>query len=454
MPLLRNYIEGTQLNRLKYDNFSVGKEPIVQKRIPTGINERGPSSNEISKRADDLKRIATVFTRSEGIKYALNESVLAQVRNKPTIPGVTEKQSLLSKFLDGTFSTVKVLGSTLAQVPLNGTGTHFVKGFADRSGYLPRSYAAEVNKGALVDTTDVESANLTINKNSRFNTGYFLNDQKKDLNEDIHTTPFEFKEKQGERKEFAKESRVSLGDISARTKEERKSPYEKNPIPGKFDEVNALSPTKERKSTGDPEEARDLAKFNFQIIEPGETGQQPNITYLYFRALLDDISDAHNGSWGAVNYLGRSETLYNYLNYDRTISLSFKVAAMTRHELKPIYQKLTWLVSSTAGNYSSGGFKRGTLTRLTVGSLFYELPGFIESVNLSWNNTYPWEIALNSPDPVTQQRSLDSDVQELPTVLDVQLNYTVIHDFNPQTGYNHYLTNSVTNPFFAKNEQI
>ena len=123
MSLIKNYIEGklTKLNQLKYGSFNVGREPIIQKTIPTGISEQGPSYNETSKRADDLARVVSLVTRPEGLRYLSNESMLGGIRTKGTAQ-VEGKQSLLGNLTGGTFNAVKALGSTLAQVPVNGTG--------------------------------------------------------------------------------------------------------------------------------------------------------------------------------------------------------------------------------------------------------------------------------------------------------------------------------------------
>ena len=56
MSILKNYIEGkTQLNKLKYGSFNVGNEPIIQKTIPTTIEDQGPKSTSGSKKGDDSK---------------------------------------------------------------------------------------------------------------------------------------------------------------------------------------------------------------------------------------------------------------------------------------------------------------------------------------------------------------------------------------------------------------
>ena len=116
---------------------------------------------------------------------------------------------------------------------------------------------------------------------------------------------------------------------------------------------------------------------------------------------------------------------------------------MTRHELKPIYNKLNNLISTTSPTYNKDGFMRGTFTKLTVGSFFYEIPGFIEALDLSWNTTYPWEIAMTEPDVPDS----DDDVQELPMVLDVSLSFRPVHSFRPETGNTPFLTRSDKKPF-------
>ena len=113
MPLLKNYIEGTQLNQLKYSSYNSGRGPIIQKKIPTGISETGNRGADFSKRADDLARITALMTRPEGLKYLSNEKTLSAV----PIKGAAQqegKKTLLGRLVGGTLNTVKVLGSTLA----------------------------------------------------------------------------------------------------------------------------------------------------------------------------------------------------------------------------------------------------------------------------------------------------------------------------------------------------
>ena len=447
MPILKNYIEGTQLNQLKYSSYSSGRGPIIQKKIPTKIGEKGNEFTEFGKRGDDLARITALMTRPEGLNYLSNEKGLSQVR----IKGKAQqggKQTLLGNIVGGTLNTAKVLGSTLLQVPLNGTGTHFVKGFGERAGYLGRSYAGIVKEGGSVGPSVTGGRYWGRKVGSQY--PEFTPDDVVSNAGPVRAKTF----KQFEKEKYHLEQRIGLGNISGKTAEERKSPYEKTPQIDKIDKKNFLNPRKKPLSQGfneetmQPGEARDMVKFRFEVITPGETAEKTDNVNLYFRALIDDFSDSYNSSWNEFNYVGRGETFYNYNNFNRGITVNFKVAAMTRHELAPIYRKLNYLASTTAPTYSDRGFMRGTFMKFTLGSYFYQLPGFVNSVDITWDNTYPFEIALNSPDPVTGERNNDNDVQELPMVLNVALSYTPIHTFTPQTGYYHYTTNSDINKFF------
>lgn len=62
--------------------------------------------------------------------------------------------------------------------------------------------------------------------------------------------------------------------------------------------------------------------------------------------------------------------------------------------MRPMYRKLNYLVSQTAGEYNKTRL-RGNFCRLTIGDYHSRLPGFFTNISLKWNKDYPWEIALN-----------------------------------------------------------
>jgi hypothetical protein len=76
--------------------------------------------------------------------------------------------------------------------------------------------------------------------------------------------------------------------------------------------------------------------------------------------------------------------------------MSFTVYAQSKAELIPMYKKLNYLASTLAPDYTSAGFMRGNLVRLTMGGYLYEQPGFISSLTYDIPQEAPWEISINA----------------------------------------------------------
>ena len=238
--------------------------------------------------------------------------------------------------------------------------------------------------------------------------------------------------------DIKRETRVNLGDQGRRKVEGFYTSYS-SVDPDAIDKLNALDISDTR--IDGTQSARDLAKLYFEIITPDGS------KFLHFRAFIDSIDDSYNADWQGNKYVGRAENFYTYGGFERDISISFKIAAATRSEMKPLYKKMVYLASSTAPTYGGQGFMRGTLARITVGSYFSQIPGVITSVKYNLIDDMPWEIAMQNPEAGT-----DDDVQELPMGLQCSVSFKAIHDFAPQTGLKHYFTNpnpvNGAKPFF------
>tara|TARA_R110000868_G_scaffold46_3_gene615 strand:+ start:18019 stop:19719 length:1701 start_codon:yes stop_codon:yes gene_type:complete len=553
--------KNTDLKSLKYGSMPLGSDkPYVTKNI--GDAPSSQIGSEISHRIDDVSRIAQMLVNKPGIKYLLNEALLQQVNvgqriKKAQQGGKSLVGAVLGQIGSTLLTTTKIVGSTLAQVPVNGTGTHFLKGFRTdtylRPGAnekIPGAFASffgaggvegaqyalrgetvptnvqtqfykegsTVNNGdiknpttgkpstlsydAKVFTEDYGTVNTNIvdnvplpegdaNRLAAYNatagqtitvtpTGSFYDPTTESLTPAGQSTftnvvsdeitprkkqeeePDEFsnistylnKEKNIPtfNKNVTKEHRIKLGDQGAAISDKKQEARRKNEYwfmsdtvnstgSLEVDSINALAPQTAKKVgesgkvTGD-REGRDLVKFRFHIITP----DQPE-TVLYFRAYLDSFADNYSGQWNPVKYLGRAEDFQIYSGFQRKISLSFKIAAATRVEMKPLYQKMVWLASATAPTYANDGqFMRGTITKITVGDYIYELPGVLNSVNYTWNTEYPWEIAMLEP----EGKQGDPEMQELPMVMDCSIDFTPIHTFTPTTGLNRFITAGTT----------
>jgi hypothetical protein len=265
------------------------------------------------------------------------------------------------------------------------------------------------------------------------NTARSLNEEVKSSEEKFDTNSVERKyyEQQkrrtinGTEKNVIKETRVNLGDQGRKKAAAYYTDYS-NTDELSVDKLNALDIQNSRPDGIN--EARDLAKFFFEIITPEGS------KFLNFRAFITSMDDNYNANWEAKKYVGRADDFYTYGGFSRDISVGFKIAAATRSEMKPLYRKMVYLASTTAPTYGDYKFMRGTVVRLSLGSYFNEIPGVITSVNYTWSTDYPWEIAMESPE------GGESGVQELPMVMDCSISFKPIHDFVPQTGLQHYIT--------------
>lgn len=172
---------------------------------------------------------------------------------------------------------------------------------------------------------------------------------------------------------------------------------------------------------------RDLVKFRIEAID---SDNPSNSTWMIFRSYLKNITDNPNPSWTNVKYVGRGEKFWMYESFSRTISLNFQVAALSAGEMEPMYQKMNFLYSNTAPDYDkNNNFLRGPLIKLTIGNYIYRELGFISSLQYSVSENTPWEIAITEPDPNGKNEIL---MYELPMIMDINMTFTVIHNFLPQ----------------------
>ena len=175
--------------------------------------------------------------------------------------------------------------------------------------------------------------------------------------------------------------------------------------------------------TDTKEDTQDLIKFVFEAI----SNDTPSFsTAIFFRAFLTaGITDNNSAQLNAFKYIGRGENFYTYQGFDRTIGFSFRVAAQSREELKPLYNKLNMLMGQVYPDYSpKQGIMRAPVIRVTIGDYLYRVPGFLESVNFTIDNNTPWEINL--------ENDQSGNVAQLPQVVDVSVSFKPILDVLPK----------------------
>ena len=224
------------------------------------------------------------------------------------------------------------------------------------------------------------------------------------------------------------EQRVNLGDAGAKNKT-------RSYVSGNnraLDKINAL-PLYKSSNVDTSKPINDLCKFRIGVID----NDNPSLkTYIHFRAFIDSMDDNYSAEWSSQKFAGRAENLYNYQGFDRKFNLSWTVAAQSKQELMPMYQKLNYLASVCAPDYSADGYMRGNLIELTVGGYLFNQVGIMTGINYTVPMESPWEIAINETSNTGVLKS-DQSVKELPFMIKVSgFNFIPIHNFVPNVQKN------------------
>lgn len=180
----------------------------------------------------------------------------------------------------------------------------------------------------------------------------------------------------------------------------------------------------------DKKAIRDLIKFRIEAVD----NDNPLYSvWLIFRAYITNMVDNMKATWNPYSYTGRGEIFYRYQDFKPSFSFDLMIAAQSRSEMKPLYQKLNYLKSLLAPDYNSNNKMRGSFVKLTVGDYMYRQPGFINDLDISIDDNYSWEIALQEPE---NERGVgtDSDMHELPMILKCSISFTPVFDFLPRKG--------------------
>ena len=269
-------------------------------------------------------------------------------------------------------------------------------------------------------------------------------------------------------------SRLNMGDPGARKQKNLKYINDVNGGAGQ-DKINLIPLyTSDGSDPIQDNLVRDMIKFCFEVVDNDSPSQTSPI---HFRAYVTDFSDNIGADWNGQKYMGRGENFYTYQGFTREVSFKLTVAAQSKQEMMPLYQKLNFLASSLHPDYNSDGFMRGNLHKLTIGEWFYRTPGILKSMNINIDNNYPWEIKYNEPETEKKQdaegktigfngkdfqkdgllgfdfngkyvstwqantaegsenfrtSNSDADMMELPQVLSIQFSFVPIHNNLPR----------------------
>ena len=141
---------------------------------------------------------------------------------------------------------------------------------------------------------------------------------------------------------------------------------------------------------------------------------------MIFRANIHGFTDSFSPEWNPISIMGRADKAYIYTGFERSVSFTFTAAATSREEMKPMWRKLNYLATYTMPDYNTGGRLLGPFMRMTIGNLFQNTPGFLESFSIS------------IPDEATWELGDDKDMLQLPMMAEVSVTFKVLADYRPQ----------------------
>ena len=153
--------------------------------------------------------------------------------------------------------------------------------------------------------------------------------------------------------------------------------------------------------------AKDGMPFYFKDLRTSE--------YIFFRAYIEGLTENIQPAYSVHNYMGRSEPVYTYERGEREISMTLKLVAQTKSELRAMYAKMNRLTSlcypqyvdenetAPEGETGYGQRMKTPLTRLRYGDMYgrtnKELMGYIKSLSYSidQSSTYDTRVGKRAP---------------------------------------------------------
>ena len=398
----------TTLKDLKFNS----KAPYVVKDInnPPTYNAL---SNPAEARIDDVSRLVKMLTDVPGAKFIAKQALL-----QATNPGNyrSERASLIGRVAEAigrtVISTARTGIVTISQAGVTGTGLHFALQqppyyYTDR-----QPGGAEVLRGGVVvqdrNTRTIYSTRTSVHSdilNNTTNKNYGKDDLavvresfRAGPKSDLRNSPIDIATTRAGKEAIAK------GKISFVEDEDE--------IGGTFsDRVNLL----------EIGEQDDYGTIPVLFGKYNSNGQYTGMKA--FRAFVGNLSDNYQASWTSNQYVGRMEQFFVYTGFSRTLSFPLTVPIFSEEEQLTVYNKVNSLVSHTAPQYINGtGIPSGVITYLRIGD-YIQTAGVINSVGVSITNDVPWSYGgLTS----TDKRLI------LPQVLELQVQFTPIHDRTPQ----------------------
>lgn len=328
-------------------------------------------------RQNDLERISKLLDprNQPGATFAAKQALL---RTSPEVAKlVNPATSAEDRVEAGRAATLKAaeaashIATILAQVPVNGTGTHFLYNELLRlTGEKDRLYYAG-----------------TGNASNQANYGGIIT-------------------------------------ISTNAKKMRGKSFDSRGLTEGSDDYNKFAQFDPTTTDVDlkKEVAKDTLPVSFNTVDNLYGEAQ---SFLLFRGFVTGLTDNLSAGWSGITYVGRNEPMYIYNTTTRTLGFRLQIPIFNEEETPFVYSKVNGLMSYMYGRYSSAGLNQGTLLKIRVGDYFRGY-GVLTSMNHSVDTNIPW----SSSDKL-KSKTTDAPLV-LPQVITLQVGMNIIHERLPE----------------------
>ena len=188
----------------------------------------------------------------------------------------------------------------------------------------------------------------------------------------------------------------------------------------------------------------EIIDFNFGYIPfIGEINFTINEAAM-FQATISQLRETVTPQLGTKHYFGRSEPVRTYQYTERRLELEFTVYAPSFAGLQHVKERVNFLVKSCyptydagSGNYGVAGalydfltgrgnsldksqdkYKEPPIMMITLGDLFVDVPGVIETVDIDWvGETGRWELEKGA---------------RMPQLAKITMTYYIMHKLMPE----------------------
>lgn len=179
-----------------------------------------------------------------------------------------------------------------------------------------------------------------------------------------------------------------------------------------MDIINIISPTdkvsvnKDGEFTFDGQQYADLIPFYI--------GKRGDLTRTMFRSNIKGITETVSPSWNSHKFLGNPYQFYTYSQIERSVSFNLQIYTSSPLELATNWEKLSNLTQMTYPSIQSNGLVSPPIIDFTLGNIYQQKIGFIDSLSYTIPDDSTWETEINGA--------------KLPKFIDVSLSIKFIED--------------------------